>query len=337
MLLEVPIVHIRTAIAYMVQEGLSEQALLSLMSLSREQLHEVDRVVSVKEYEALFKYGANHLNYADIGFRVGKWRDNGRWSLVGHIMNCCENVTQLVKVLKRYEILSGNIATHIFSQEDNRVSLRRISHYTCSYHVAEEVLARWVAFLSNSLIKDTEYAKSTLTSVHFTHSCQGNIKSYEDFFQSPVKFDSQYTGINFDSKLLASPLMGYNPELLKLLMGYADMIIDKKQKGADNDVLTGFILKKLPQKVPTIVEVAQHLGISQRTLQRKINERGSTFKKLIEDVRKEYAFIYLLQSNYKLSYIAQVLGYSEQSVFQRAFKRWTGLTPGEYRHQHGLK
>ncbi len=92
MLLEVPIVHVRTSIAYMVQEGLPEQALFNLLGLDREQLNQVARMVTVEDYEKLFNYGAEKLGYDDIGFRIGKWRDSGSWSLVGHISNCCENV-----------------------------------------------------------------------------------------------------------------------------------------------------------------------------------------------------------------------------------------------------
>ena len=332
MLLEVPIVHVRTSIAYMVQEGLPEQALFNLLGLDREQLNQVARMVTVEDYEKLFNYGAEKLGYDDIGFRIGKWRDSGSWSLVGHISNCCENVAQLLQVLKRYETLEGNISTSLLTKDGADISTQWIAHYKCSHHISEEAVSRWVAFTRKSVT-----VKTPPKSVHFSHPCNGDIKNYQDFFQCPVYFNSDYTGINFDSSLLQQPLVGFNPELLKLLMGYADMIVDKKQKGADNDLITRFILKRLPEKVPSIIEAAEHLGISQRTLQRKIKERGTSFKYMVEDVRKEYAFSYLLNTNYKMSYIAQILGYAEQSVFHRAFKRWTGITPGEYRLQHGLK
>lgn len=332
MQLELPIAHIRAGIAYMVQEGLSEQTLLDLMQLDREQLSQPGRMVTVDDCEKLFQYGCEHLNCTDIGFRIGKWRDSGHLSLVGHIMNCCENVGQVFEVLKRYEVLAGNISTSVLTQDTAAVSLKWIGHYTCSHHLSEEEVTRWVAFVNKSSTGDFLPKE-----IHFSHPCHGEATNYQEYFQCPVYFNSSYTGINFDKSVFEKPIVGFNPELLKLLMGYADMIVEKKQKGADNDMITQFILERLPEKVPTVPEAAAYLGISQRTLQRKIKERGTSFKSMIENVRKEYAFSYLLQSNYKISYIAQVLGYAEQSVFHRAFKRWTGLTPGEYRLQHGLK
>lgn len=332
MQLEIPIVHIRTSIAYMVQEGLPEDSLLNLLDLDREKINQVERVINVEQYEKLLQYGAQQLNHSDIGFRIGKWRDSGRWALVGHIMNCCENVEQVLTVLKRYEMLAGNISTIKVHPSEQTLSIEWIGHYRCSHHISEEVLARWMAFISKSITSEL-----TPISVSFTHACSGDVSSYEKYFNCPVTFSSGQTQIKIDRQVLQQPLVGFNPELLKLLMNYADMIIDKKLKGAENDVLTRFILQMLPEKVPSINDAAEHLGISSRTLQRKIKERDTTFKNMIEEVRKDFAFSYLLQSNSKISYIAQVLGYSEQSVFQRAFKRWTGITPGEYRTQHGLK
>ncbi|MGB3667877.1 MAG: AraC family transcriptional regulator, partial [Bermanella sp.] len=99
---------------------------------------------------------------------------------------------------------------------------------------------------------------------------------------------------------------------------------------------TQYIIESLATKVPSLEDAASFLGVSSRSLQRKFKLQGTNFKSIVDDVRKEYAFSYLLQTNYKMSYISQILGFSEQSVFQRAFKRWTGMTPGEYRDCHGI-
>jgi AraC-like DNA-binding protein len=332
MQLEIPIVHIRTSIAFMVQEGLPENTLLNLLDLDHEKINQVERVINVDQYEKLLAYGSKHLHYPDIGFRIGKWRDSGSWALVGHIMNCCKNVEQVFTVRKRYEILAGNISTVKVHQTEQTISIEWIGHYLYTHHISEEALTRWVAFISKSIA-----AELNPISVSFTHACSSDIESYENYFNCPVTFSSGQTQIKIDRQILQQPLIGYNPELLKLLMNYADMVIDRKLKGAENDVLTRFILQMLPEKVPSINDTAEHLGISVRTLQRKIKERNTTFKNMIKEVRQEFSYSCLLQSNSKISYISHALGYSEQSVFQRAFKRWTGITPKEYRKQNSLK
>ncbi len=94
------------------------------------------------------------------------------------------------------------------------------------------------------------------------------------------------------------------------------LLLVKSKKNAANEIITQYIMTTLNEKVPTLKDAADFLGISARSLQRKFKEQGTNFKTIVDDVRKEYAFSYLLQTNYKMSYIAQVLGFSEQSVFQ---------------------
>ncbi|MGR6874558.1 AraC family transcriptional regulator [Pseudomonas sp. HK3] len=331
MQLQVVAFSIRTNLAYLVHEGLPVQALYKLVGLSREQLDEADRMVDVSVSEALLSYGAQQLGYDDLGFRIGMWGDSGRWGLLGHIVDCCQSIAQALELQRRYQPLMGNVSRPEFVMADTTCTLKWVPHYQCSYHLNEEVVTSWVAFA-----KKVIGLKLAPVAIHFTHDQHGDTAEYEDFFGCPVTFNSQYTGIVFKREILTLPLLGYSPDLLKVLTGYADLLVSKKHKSASNEVITQYIIESLATKVPSLEDTATYLGISSRSLQRKFKQQDTNFKSIVDDVRKEYAFSYLLQTNYKMSYIAQVLGFSEQSVFQRAFKRWTGVTPGEYRDRHGI-
>ncbi|MGK0444763.1 MAG: AraC-like DNA-binding protein [Bermanella sp.] len=331
MQLQVAAFSIRTNLAYLVHEGLAAQTLYQLVGLSREQLDEADRMVDVSVSETLLTYGAKQLGYDDLGFRIGMWGDSGRWGLLGHLVDCCQSITQALELQHRYQSLVGNVSRLEFVKGDSLCTLKWIPHYQCSYHLNEEVVTSWVAFA-----KKVIGLKLSPHEIHFTHEQHGEQQEYEDFFGCPVTFNSQYNGIVFDQAILSLPLMGYSPDLLKVLTGYADLLVSKKHKNAASEVITQYIIESLATKVPSLEDVAAFLGVSSRSLQRKFKLQGTNFKSIVDDVRKEYAFSYLLQTNYKMSYIAEVLGFSEQSVFQRAFKRWTGVTPGEYRDRHGI-
>lgn len=84
---------------------------------------------------------------------------------------------------------------------------------------------------------------------------------------------------------------------------------------------------------PSLVRVAKKVALSPRTLQRRLNEYGVDFKKLTDDTRRRFAMKYLKDRNNTLTQIAFLLGYSEVSAFNRAFKRWTGSTPLKYRKE----
>jgi AraC-like DNA-binding protein len=321
---------VRTNLSFLVHEGLSANILYKKIGLSREQLDEPGTMVDVSVSDALLIYGAKELNAPDLGFRIGKWGDTGRWGVLGHIVDCSQSIQQALTLQQRYQCLAGNGSKSEFSIENKRAFLKWVPHYSCDVYLQEEVVTSWVAFAKKAIglkLKPLE--------IHFSHSLMANIIDYQDYFECPVFFNSNFTGIVFPEEMLTLPLVSYNPDLLNVLISYADIIVSKKQKNAANEIITQYIMNTLSEKVPSLSDASEYLGISSRSLQRKFKQQGTNFKTIVDDVRKEYAFSYLLQTNYKMSYISQVLGFSEQSVFQRAFKRWTGVTPGEYRESYG--
>ena len=84
---------------------------------------------------------------------------------------------------------------------------------------------------------------------------------------------------------------------------------------------------------PKLAQVAQKIAMSSRTLERRLEEHGVAFNKLVDDTRRRFALNYLRDRKNTLTEIAFLLGYSEVSAFNRAFKRWTGSTPLDYRHK----
>lgn len=332
MQLQVAAFSVRTTLAYLIHHGVPQAPLFEIVGLSREQLDEPDRMVDVSIIEAVYDYGAQSLDCNDIGFRVGQWGDSGRWGVLGHIVDSAATIAQALEYQKRYQSLVGNVSRSEFYLENQKGVLKWLPHYQCSRHITEEVVTSWVSFAKKALA-----LKLSPWSIHFTHEQAVDKARFEAYFECPVYFSSSFTGIEFDASILHLPLMGHSPDLLKVLTGYADLIVHKKQKNAASEVVTQFVIDSLQHKVPTLQDAADHLGVSARNLQRKFKQQGTNFKTIVDDIRKEYAFTYLLQTHYKITYIAQILGFSEQSVFQRAFKRWTGMTPGEYRIHHGVR
>lgn len=91
------------------------------------------------------------------------------------------------------------------------------------------------------------------------------------------------------------------------------------------------ISQSLSEGVPAVSEIASRLGMSARTLQRRLSDRGHPFQSLVDDARRELAQRLLRQTEYSLADVAFLTGFSEQSAFNRAFRRWQGQTPRSYR------
>jgi AraC-like DNA-binding protein len=135
--------------------------------------------------------------------------------------------------------------------------------------------------------------------------------------------------------LLAAPLAQANVPLQKLLREHAESLLARLPSASLSARVVSLLSSQLSQGEPDRAQLARALNLSERTLQRRLAEEGSSYQQLLNDSRRQLAEGYLRDGRLAATEIALLLGYSEPSVFFRAFRQWTGLTPGEYRaRQH---
>ena len=175
----------------------------------------------------------------------------------------------------------------------------------------------------------------SLKCLNFIYSAPKNIKIYEGYFQCPIYFNSQMTSIVFSfSEIEKIHLNRFDPILYRLLKKQADRLVGQLEI-YDNfeDRLNTIILYCIQKKDIKMSSVAKHMGISERKLSKKLVDSDLNFNDLVNEVRKNLAKSYLENHDLCINEIAYLLGYSEQSAFQRAFKKWTGKTPLKFRSE----
>lgn len=138
----------------------------------------------------------------------------------------------------------------------------------------------------------------------------------------------------FDAKTLDQAVPGADRRLLPIVQRHLDELL-ASVGGADAWLsrLRALVARSVCDGHPAIEGIARRVGLSERTLQRRLGERGLLWKDVVLDVRRELAQGYLSQSETSLTEIAFLLGYSELSAFDRAFRKWTGVTPMEWRRR----
>jgi AraC-like DNA-binding protein len=153
------------------------------------------------------------------------------------------------------------------------------------------------------------------------------------FFRCPVKYDASNYSLCFSKQLVDAPLSNANPELARI----NDQAVIDYLARFDRDSVTmqvrSRIIERLHDGTPNQETIAESLHFSLRSLQRKLNREETNFKTLLETTRQELALHYIRETHRTLGEITYLLGFSEPSNFTRAFKRWTGRTPAEYREQ----
>jgi AraC-like DNA-binding protein len=168
-------------------------------------------------------------------------------------------------------------------------------------------------------------------SVSFVHAAPSCAGEYFAYFKSPVAFRADRNLLVFPKERVDAPLKGYNPEIARI----HDQIIIRYLAGLKKEDIAqrvkSAIIKKLPSGGVSDEIVAKELHMSVRSLQRSLRSEGTTFGKLLDEVRKDLATDYVRDQGINLTEVAFILGFSELSAFSRAFKKWTGRSPSEVR------
>jgi AraC-like DNA-binding protein len=169
--------------------------------------------------------------------------------------------------------------------------------------------------------------------VTFIYPQPESLEEYKRFFRCPVIFEHKYNSISIHPKILNTPILLPNPELLQYFENYARQFIAEMDRQDEyTQAVTRIILENLDTENLNIKHVAKEMSLSVRTLQNRLKEEGVVFSDLLTDVRQRLANKYL-EDDISVEEITYLLGFSEPSVFRKAFKRWSGLTPRQYREQ----
>ena len=325
---QVPQYCVKSLAHFLMQLGLDKQQILTTLNTDEVSFSDPKTHYDLSKYDDILAEASRTLEIKNIGFHFGQAFELGIWGILGHIVVAAPNLEQALYYQKRYQCLIGNVGQAEHEINDSVLTMRYISHPAASTNNLEHVITAWLTFAFS-------YTRSTDApiSVHFTHQCLTNIDEYEEFFRCPVVFGDDFNGIKINIKSLSHPIISSNSDVLNVLISHAEQQLANKRQTASMDIIREYIIEQLPSQLPSLEDVANHLEISVRQLQRQFQKDQINLTLLVESIRQQLAISYLTQTNHKLIYISSILGYSEQSAFQRAFKRWFGVTPQAYRLQ----
>ena len=171
--------------------------------------------------------------------------------------------------------------------------------------------------------------------IRFAHDLRGAPTEHQRVFGAPVIFGCEGNALVVEREFLDQTIPAADHRLYGILSRYLDDVLARMPR---QDSLVASIRKAIGESLkngtPKLARVAKSIGISPRTLQRRLENHDLDFKKLVHETRRQFALEYLRDQNTSLTQIAFLLGYSEVSAFNRAFKRWTGSTPLDHRRRH---
>jgi len=170
------------------------------------------------------------------------------------------------------------------------------------------------------------------TSVQLDRPPPDNPERWESLLASRVDFGADHCRISWYGADIREPLVTGDPELARVNDEQTQAYLDSFLAQSTSRNVVDKIVERLPDGPPNQQQIAEALHVSNRTLQRKLKDEGTSFMGLLQDTRLQLARKYLRHPNRSVVETAYLLGFSEPSTFSRAFKRWTGMAPAEYRN-----
>ena len=280
----------------------------------------------------LWRAAAQLTGDSGFGLKAGALVGPASFNVVSYLLQSAPTLRESISVVQKYQRLisdGGRLQTIAGAQSSWLVYHPRQGSLPFSPHQIEAVLAAMVAFaqwVSGSAVRPLK--------VQFSHSPIGAPGDYHAALQCPVEFDQAFSGVLLDNALLDAPLPQADAQLAQVHQQYAAARLAalSPPETLVQD-LRRWIATQLHGQLPSRSKAAQALGLSPRTLARRMQAQQLDFSTLVDQARREAALHAVAETRQALAEIGQSLGFAEPSTFWRAFKRWTGQTPAHWRLQ----
>ena len=310
--------------------GLSREVLLSACGLTDSQLTDPDARIPLSAQQLLWQAVQQQLEHPEPGLAIGLQLAPGPFSVLGYLLQSSHTLDEALQAAQCYQRLVGEGGELQLREDGQRLQL--IYQPSQAEHPANRprilaLMTCWVQWM-RPLLKDFQ-----LLEVQLAHPQPAQLEDYRHCFACPLLFSAGQYALVLPASQRQARLTQANPALQSVLRQHAEALLARLPSESLSARVVSLLSAQLGHGEPDRSALASSLCLSERTLQRRLAEEGSSYQQLLNDTRRQLAERYLHERKLPAAEIALLLGYSEPSVFFRAFRQWTGLTPGEYRQQ----
>ena len=308
--------------------GHAIEPLLAAADIPRFALEEPSYRIAFNQELRFIELALARLDLVTAGLVVGQRYHLALFGVVGLCASCAPTMRDLFRVVPDHPALAwGSIELSVWRDGDEE-------YVAFSKNAEVESCARFFverdATATLALFRQTLGAHQGPTSVCFAHAAPADVSPYETFFGCPVRFGESVNQIRFsrdvwDARPPQANAMSYRfyanqcrrlSAAMEAPLSYADVVRSRLRASTP---------------IPPLEDIVSSLGLTKRTLQRRLAAEGTRFSDLLADVRRERALELMRLEYMRYDEIASRLGFADASAFSRAFKTWTGHSPRDYR------
>lgn len=315
--------------------GASSEALYDLVPGGISAFNHPDARFPAMLTAAVLNRAAELTGVDSVGLRVGMQFRPATFLDVGYALAAASTIREALEINMRYQPLTQEVArTRLeFSGSEARIVLEpAFPDVEEMRRVTDAILAGY-ASIGRWLLWDQDRPVAAAQFRHAEPSPE-TCSFYHKLFGDEVTFGAPVDMLVIDAALVSRPLPNANPALVQLLTGRLNARLGAYQAGSALRMLViSGLHKQIRQGKPSLEDTAKLLGMSGRTLRRRLMEEELSYSELLVAARKEAAEVYIHEDKMSLSDIANLLGYGDQTAFMRAFKGWFGMSPGAFREK----
>lgn len=329
----------KALLSFATADGLDADALTEAVGLTAQAVDEPDRRVRLDDYEALLDAAVRLSGDPTLPLRFGEAIRMQEISIVGLICEAAPTTLEAGRQMNRYarlvldpgaelppEIVRGSLGPEGAWMEG-------VGTFFRTRHVVEAEFARLVENARRMFHNDSRFnSMKFLRAVEFMHEEPEHSSAYVRLFRAPIKFRASRNALLLDPAFLTLSQPPTSRYVSTMLNERARHLLDELSRSVSTRAqVISCCIPHIHTGELSMTYVARILGLSRRTLLRKLRNEGTSFEETLDDLRKELSLSYLHEARTSLKEIAYLLGFSDPSSFFRAHKRWYGCAPRLHR------
>lgn len=313
-----------------IREGLEPNEMLARSDLTLSEIEPLYKSVPYTKVLALIREIDRQRPYINLGLMMGQKFTTARMGPLGYVLTSAPNFSRALHDFVKFQgLVNGGLIVWNVSTEPG----------TCVVQLTPDPGLTDIAWILEAPITMIITIARELSGHHvvplevsFSHAPRAGTAEHEAFFGIPVRWNAPENEIVLSDSVLALPVQSANKGLYPQLLLNLEMQNNQAaQPSLTMEKVRAQLQRMLAKGTPLKESVARAIGMSARTLLRRLAGEGTTFDALLDRTRRELAIELLADSTIAIGKVATLLGYSEPSPFFRAFERWFGSTPAEYR------
>lgn len=315
--------------------GFPKEKAFAVLGLNPKRLTEFKKRISLETIEALYETAEKELKNANVGLEVGNMFRIPKFGQTGAVYTYCDTIEHVIRVNSRYQCLAVDAGYISYDLEESKPEDRHFltlkpydgapPYYKHVYSMIAGAYGTAFKWLGWSAGKD-------IKSIYFPWPEPKDTSFYKQIYSCPIHFSQPYMRVEFYDDCIRAQMSTSDPEKLAQTIAVLESLLQSELATESfRRAVKVSIRTAIGLGVISLPALASRMKLSEQKLRKKLSEQDLSYRAMLDDVRKSI-FEEMFKDQINFAAISQELGYNDQAAFNRAFKRWYGMSPTAYKN-----